>query len=84
MAKISVRPVTPGTWADDVALFSARRAPHYCWCTPCRFRDAHEMTGAAKQAAMHALVAARTPIGVVAYADGTPVGGCSVGHVRAT
>jgi GNAT superfamily N-acetyltransferase len=76
--RLVVRPVTTATWADFVQLFEARGGPHYCWCSPHRFGNAHEMDNAAKKAAMHGLVADAVPIGVLAYAAGAPVGWCSV------
>jgi GNAT superfamily N-acetyltransferase len=70
--------VTPATWPDFEKLFLARGSPHYCWCGVYRFADAHEMKGPAKRAAMKKLVDGATPIGVLAYVDGAPVGWCSV------
>jgi GNAT superfamily N-acetyltransferase len=77
-ARLTVRPVTSATWDDFVQLFQARGSPHYCWCSVYRFADAHEMKGADKQAAMKSLVDGHTPIGVLAYDGGTPVGWCSI------
>jgi GNAT superfamily N-acetyltransferase len=77
-AELRVLPVTNKTWPDFETLFSARGAPHYCWCTPYRRRDAQSMSSDEKRAAMHDLVRARTPIGVLAYDGDAPVGWCSV------
>jgi len=74
----TVRPVTPATLRDFVQLFEARGSPHYCWCSIYRFADAHAMKGSEKQAAMKKLVDRSTPIGVLAYLEGAPVGWCSV------
>jgi GNAT superfamily N-acetyltransferase len=76
--RIVVRPVTASTWDDFVQLFESRGSPHYCWCTVHRFADAHQMDGAAKKAAMRALVKEAVPIGVLAYSAGVAVGWCSV------
>lgn len=76
--RFDVRPVTLDTWEDFVRLFESRGSPHYCWCTPYRFRDAHEMDSGDKKARMRELVAKGTPIGVLAYDGGEPVGWCSV------
>lgn len=73
-----VKPVTPQRWDDFAALFEARGSPHYCWCAPYRFADAHKMDKAQKRAAMRKRVKAGTPVGVLAYRDGAPVGWCSV------
>lgn len=78
MARIDVAPVTPETWTDFERLFEARGSPHYCWCAPYRFRDAHQMDAATKKAGMRRLVTGATPIGVLAYVEGEPVGWCSV------
>lgn len=79
MATIDVRPVTRETWGDFVRLFEARGGPHYCWCAPYRFRDAQHLTSAQKKVRMEELVTAGTPIGVLAYDGGAPVGWCSIG-----
>lgn len=76
--KTVVRPVTPDTVEDFVTLFSARGSPHYCWCTPYRFRNAHTLSSDEKRDAMTDLVARDVPVGVLAYVDGKPAGWCSV------
>jgi len=73
-----VLPVSAANWKDFAALFGARGAPHYCWCTPYRFREAPDMSKPDKQQAMRRLVQGGTPIGVLAYDGDTPVGWCSV------
>jgi GNAT superfamily N-acetyltransferase len=73
-----VRPVSGATWKDFQRLFESRGSPHYCWCTPYRFADAHLMQRTQKRAAMRQLVSDRTPIGVIAYRGREPVGWCSV------
>jgi GNAT superfamily N-acetyltransferase len=78
VTRVRVLPVTPQRWADFERLFGARGAPHYCWCTPYRLANAHLLGKAQKQQAMHELVAAGTPIGVLAYAGERVVGWCSV------
>jgi GNAT superfamily N-acetyltransferase len=75
---LRVLPVTSKTWRDFEALFSARGAPHYCWCTPYRRRDAQAMSSDEKRVAMLELVRSQTPIGVLAYDGDVPVGWCSV------
>lgn len=70
-------PVTPARFADLERFFTQRGAPSYCWCASHRFRNAHEMTRDDKRGAMRSL-AKRSPIGVLAYEDGEPVGWCSV------
>jgi GNAT superfamily N-acetyltransferase len=70
--------VTADTWDDFVRLFEARGSPHYCFCTPYRFRDAQDLSKAQKKSRMHALVKGATPVGVLAYQRGEPIGWCSV------
>jgi GNAT superfamily N-acetyltransferase len=77
-ARLRVAPVTPETWADFARLFSARGAPHYCWCTVYRFTDAHVGAHDRRRELMRGLVAGGTPVGVLAYDGDEPVGWCSV------
>jgi hypothetical protein len=76
LRRITVRPVTPATWLDFERLFAAPGAPHYCYCTPYRIRG--DLDKRARKAAMASFVKNATPIGVVAYEGGVPVGWCSV------
>ncbi len=78
MPRFDVRPVTAGNWPDFERLFSARGGPHYCWCTPYRFRDVQGLSSGQKQLRMKRLVAGNTPIGVLAYDGDDPVGWCSI------
>lgn len=73
-----VRPVTAETLGDFVRLFQARGAPHYCWCTPHRFRDVGTLENGEKESRMCALVKSGTPVGVLAYEGDESVGWCSV------
>src|SRR5262249_50669651 len=74
--RITVRPVTAATWPDFERLFDARGGPHYCYCTPYRVRG--DLDNAAKKTTMAAFVQAGTPVGLLAYESGVPVGWCSV------
>lgn len=78
LGAVDVRPVTPETWGDLERLFRARGSPHYCWCTPFRVVGNEHLTSDERREAMAGLVAAGTPVGVLAYEDGEPVGWCSV------
>lgn len=73
-----MRPVTRDNFDDFAALFEARGGPHYCWCTPYRFRDVGSMSNAQKKGRMQDLVARSVPIGVLAFDGDTPVGWCSI------
>src|SRR5262245_1325632 len=75
---VRVEPVTSERFADFERLFGSRGAPHYCWCSVYRFRDAHEKSHLAKRQAMNQLITAGTPIGVLAYEGDEPIGWCSV------
>lgn len=75
---MQILPVTPTSWPWFERLFLARGAPGYCWCTPYRFRNAHELERPAMQAAMRGLVGSGVPIGVIALDGDEPVGWCSV------
>jgi GNAT superfamily N-acetyltransferase len=77
-ARLSFKPVTKSTWKDFEALFESKGAPSYCWCMAWREFDGDRGSNRAKKAAMKARVEARTPIGILAYQDGEPVGWCSV------
>ncbi len=78
MPAIDVRRVDAESWDDFVRLFEAKGSPHYCWCTPFRVRGNPDLTSAAKKEAIRGFVDAATPIGVLAYQDGEPIGWCSI------
>jgi GNAT superfamily N-acetyltransferase len=71
-----VRPVTSESWEAFERLFEAKGSPHHCWCA--LYRSRGRLTSAEKRACTRSLVAARTPIGVLAYAGDEPIGWCSV------
>ena len=82
--KLEIHPVTPERWPDMVELFERRgprgghrNAPGYgCWCMYWRERQlAH---GAPKKRAMSSLVRRGCEPGLLAYADGAPIGWVSV------
>jgi len=75
---VDIRPVTARTWDDFARLFEAKGSPHYCWCTPFRVRGSANLTSSGKRQVARRLVDASTPIGVLAYAGGEPVGWCSI------
>jgi GNAT superfamily N-acetyltransferase len=76
--RIRVDPVTNETWDEFCRLFEAKGAPHYCWCTSYRVRNAAELSGVQKKACMRSLVDSRLPIGVLACKGDEPIGWCSV------
>jgi GNAT superfamily N-acetyltransferase len=77
---LCIEPATPDRWADLVALFGARGACGGCWCMYWRrpAADYERGKGAGNRAALRRLVCGgRTP-GVLAYADGAPIGWCAL------
>ena len=77
-AEIRITPVTNENWETFARLFEAKGAPHYCWCTSYRARNASELTGGQKKAFMRSSVDAGVPIGVIASKGDEPIGWCSV------
>lgn len=75
---IAVVPVTRDNWSAFVRLFEGKGAPHFCWCTPYRFRDARELDHDEKKGRVQSLVDAQIPIGVLAFDGGEPIGWCSI------
>ena len=81
---VEVHPVTPDRWDDMVTLFEQRgprgghrNTPAYgCWCM--YWRDRALEHGEPKKRAMRALVRDGCEPGLLAYADGEPVGWVSV------
>src|SRR5262245_48094115 len=82
--ELSVYPLTPDCWPDLVALFERRgprgghrNAPAYgCWCM--YWRDRALEHGEPKKRALEGLVRSGRHTGLVAYADGEPVGWISI------
>jgi len=77
-SEVDVRPVTAETWGDFVRLFEAKGSPHYCRCTPFRVAGNPDLTSGQKKKVARRFVDEETPIGVLAYAGGEPVGWCSI------
>ncbi|MCX6466702.1 MAG: GNAT family N-acetyltransferase [Pseudonocardiales bacterium] len=76
-----VRPVTPDRVDDFVAVANPNRRATHCWCLSHRLgaREIAELGGGSREAAFRALCARPDPPGVIGYADGEPVGWCSIG-----
>lgn len=73
-------PLTSDRWGDLEVLFGARGACGGCWCMAWRlapkvFRTAK---GDGNRNALRSLVRTGPPPGVLAYAEGEPVGWCAV------
>ena len=74
-------PATADRWGDLEALFGARGACGGCWCMWWRVKraDFERQKGEGNRQALRALVDSGEVPGLLAYADGEPVGWCSVG-----
>ena len=78
---IACRPLTPDRWDDLERLFGPERgACAGCWCLWFKLRrpewDAAGRSG--RKAMFRATVMAGPPPGILAYAEGAPVGWCAV------
>lgn len=78
--ELSFRPLTPETWTDFEILFGEKGACGGCWCMWWRLPRAEfeRRKGTGNKLAMHTIVEAGGVPGILAYADGKPVGWCSV------
>lgn len=77
--KLEFAPLTTDRWGDFETLFGERGACGGCWCMLWRRerKDFDAGKGAGNKAAMRGVVDAEIP-GILAYADGAPVGWCAV------
>jgi GNAT superfamily N-acetyltransferase len=77
--RLTFRPLTEKSWPDLVELFGERGACGGCWCMYWRLPRAqfNRQKGAANRRALHRLVAAGEPLGVIAYDGELPVGWCA-------
>lgn len=77
---LEFQPLTPDRWDDLERLFGPRGAHSGCWCMwwRCSRREFEKNGNAGNRAAFRRLVERRVPTGILAYADGLPVGWCSV------
>lgn len=80
LSGIDVRPVTPDRWEDMASLFGERGACGGCWCMWWRLSAGEFEAGKGEpnRRAMEAIVRSGEVPGLLAYADGEPVGWCSV------
>ena len=82
LAAVEIVPLTPDRWDDVAALFGEGGDPKTCWCMFWRVRSKNWAFANAAEArdGLHALVdAGSDPApGLLAYADGRPVGWVSV------
>ncbi len=80
LGDLTFRPVADETRADFEAFFSARGAPHFCWCMVWRrtAEEAKHHTGPDRKRQMMQRLDAGTPIGLLAYDGDDPVAWVSV------
>lgn len=78
--RLSFHPLTPDRWKDFEKLFGPKGACAGCWCMWWRLsaRDWKAGRGAKNKRAMKQIVDTSEVPGILAYADGEPVGWCSV------
>lgn len=79
MATFEVRPLTTGNFDDFAEVVNPNRRSTHCWCLSHRLAaaDMREL-GETREDVMRALAARDVAPGVVGYADGVPVGWCSI------
>lgn len=73
-------PLTPGRFDDFADIVNPNRRENQCWCLSHRVgaKEIEELGHGSRQAAMRALCERQVRPGVVGYADGVPVGWCSI------
>jgi GNAT superfamily N-acetyltransferase len=77
--KLSFAEVTQATRADFEKLFEAKGGPRYCWCMAWRdMPNRQQASNDERKAGILGMIQAGTPVGILAYRDGKPVGWCSV------
>ncbi len=81
LPRLEFHPVTARRWSDMVELFGERGACAGCWCMWFRGTRAEykRNQGAGNKRRMKRLIDSGVVPGVLAYADGQPVGWCSIG-----
>ena len=77
---LTFRPVTKSTYADFEAFFMSPGAPKWCWCIVWRrsSAEAKHNDPAGRKRQMMKRIAAGTPVGLLAYDNGEPVGWVSI------
>jgi GNAT superfamily N-acetyltransferase len=72
--------VTPDSWRDLVQLFEHHGNPGYCWCMYWRLRSSEyaKLNSPSRRRALERIIRAGTPVGILGYLDGEPVGWCSI------
>jgi len=78
--KSEIHALTPDRWRDFVTLFGRNGACAGCWCMWWRLPRAQwlKQKGAGNRTAIRRIVQAGDTPGLLAYADGLPVGWCAL------
>lgn len=78
--RLLFHPLTPERWVDLERLFGRRGAYSGCWCMwwRCSRREFDSNGNRGNREAFRRIVMSGDPPGILAYADGEPVGWCSV------
>jgi GNAT superfamily N-acetyltransferase len=75
---VTIEPATPERWKDLVAVFGLRGDPARCWCAFLREPTVDYRDRDGNRDRLHAAVDSGSPPGILAYAEGAPVGWASV------
>ena len=80
VSKLAFHPATPDRWPDIEQLFGERGACAGCWCMWWRLARTQwkEQRGDGNRKALRKIVKSGALPGILAYADGKPVGWCAV------
>ena len=78
--RLTFHPLDIKRWKDFEELFGARGACGGCWCMSWRLAraDFERQKGDGNKRAMKDLVKKKEQIGIIAYADGMPIGWCAI------
>jgi hypothetical protein len=76
-----IHPVRPDRVDDFAAVVNPNRRTTHCWCLSHRLsaKEIEELGAGSREKAFRALCGREHPPGVIGYADGEPVGWCSIG-----
>ncbi len=80
LVDVSIKPLTPESFADLAALFEEGGDPKWCWCTYFRFRgrDWTNSTAGVNRAELEALAGKDPAPGLVTHRDGRAIGWVSL------
>lgn len=77
--RLTFEPATTATRDDFIAVFAGSGGPKYCWCMAWRQTNAEiKASSAGRRKAMLGRIDQGTPVGLVGYLDGEPVGWVSI------